>query len=96
MALALSRNSGESVVFNNKNDGTSLMATVLQRKEHKILVKLTVGTHSAVRELGVGEKVEFFDGDFFVDARPREGKIQYRFICDFPKCVNIVRKELLK
>jgi sRNA-binding carbon storage regulator CsrA len=94
MALVLTRKSGESVVFKDKNSGMSITATILQITKRAAGVRFTVGTNSDEREMVSSEPVEFFNGNFFLGVR--DGQTQVRLVCDFPSNVNIARKELLK
>lgn len=95
MALVLTRKSGESVVFKNKNSDQSITATLMRITQDKqAWVRFTVGPHAEERYLKRNEKVSFFDGKFFLDIK--DGNTIARFVCEFPTNVNIVRKELLK
>lgn len=94
MALVLTRNSGESIVFKDKASGQSITATILQITKRAAGVRFTVGNHSNERTLTSSEPAEFFGGNFFLGIR--DGQTQVRVVCDFPSNVNIARKELLK
>jgi sRNA-binding carbon storage regulator CsrA len=94
MALVLTRNSGESIIFKNKSTHQLVTLTVLRITEKSAAVRFTVGDTSQERKLVANEPIEFFDGSFCLNMR--DGRAQVRVVCDFPSNVNIARKELLK